>query len=391
MTQLPTPPKTQRTPVTLVTGFLGAGKTTLLSNLLRVTLDRRLAIIVNEFGEVSVDGATLRGHGRGTEVEVHDLANGLVAYAEDKDFVPLMRSLRERASRIDHVLIETSGLAAPGAAAEALFGPELADDFVLDATLAVVDTPLLLAGAFDTGGAGAAPDAATADAGTVDAGTRLPVTQLFERQIRDADVVVLNKIDDFDEETLLGAEERVRARAPQVRFLELAYGARLDTRLTLGLRLHEATAAAPGHHHHHGPITTMPGEGAGVLADQRVVDGHSHDGLGAHIHGLSTHEHFHEADPGWQSFVLRSAAAQDGERVSAAVRAVALQEPILRAKGFAQLDHHHRLVLQAVRGRVDARREHAHGHESELVFIGYHPNRKRVAAMLTELTGAPWG
>ena len=275
------------------------------------------------------------------------------------------------------MLIETSGLAAPGAAAEALFGSELSGDFVLDATLAVVDTPLLLAGEFDA-------------SGSDDASPRAPVAALFERQIQEADVVVLNKIDGLDEETLLGAEERVRARAPQVRFLELAYGARLDTRLTLGLRLHEATAPTHGHHHHHGPIGTMPAEGAGVLTDQRVVDGHSHDGLGAHLHGLGTHEHFHEADPGWQSFVLRSPAPQDGERLRAAVREVALQEPILRAKGFAQLDHHHRVVLQAVRGRVDARREHAHGHESELVFIGYHPSRKRVAAMLTELTGAPW-
>lgn len=379
---------THKTPVTLVTGFLGSGKTTLLSNLLRTTLDRRLAIIVNEFGEVSIDGAVLRGHGRGSDVEVHDLSNGLVAYAEDRDFVPLMRSLRERASRIDHVLIETSGLAAPGAAVDALHDPSLASDYVLDATLAVVDTPLLLAGEFARA-AGSGTDAAAVDADPA----REAVVHLFERQVEDADVVVLNKIDALDEAALLAAEEQVRARAPWVRFLELAYGARLDTRLTLGLRLHEAAARGHSHtggHHHHGPVRATPDEAQGVLADQRLVDGHAHGDLGAHLHGAGTHEHFHEADPGWQSFVLRSASPQDGERLRAAVREAALREPILRAKGFAQLDHHHRLVLQAVRTRVDARREHAHGHDSELVFIGYHPNRTRVAALLSELTETAW-
>jgi cobalamin biosynthesis protein CobW len=371
-------------PVTLVTGFLGSGKTTLLSNLLRGTPERRLAILVNEFGEVSIDGALLRGHGRGDEVEIHDLEGGLVAYSEADRFLPTMRALRERKSRIDHVLIETSGLALPTAVMVALEDPELAEDFVLDATLAVVDTPLLLAGDFDA-------DAPAPGAESGASAAREPVAALFERQLEHADVVVLNKIDQLDEETLLAAEVRVRERAPRVRFLELAYEARLDTRLTLGLRLHEV-APAHGHHHHdhHGPVRSAPDELSAPLEDQSALDGHSHGGLGAHVHGLGTHEHFHEHDPGWQSFVLRSHEAQDREALPAAVREAALREPILRAKGFARLDGHHRLVVQGVRARVDARVEHAHDHGAEMVFIGYHPSRKRVAALLSELTGTAW-
>ncbi|MBD0321374.1 MAG: GTP-binding protein, partial [Gemmatimonadetes bacterium] len=315
-----------RIPVTVVTGFLGSGKTTLLSNLLHGTPDRRLAIVVNEFGEVSIDGAVLRG-GRTDGVEVHDLAGGLVAYGEEDRFGPIMEAIRERKNHIDHVLVETSGLALPVGVLEALERPGLREHFVLDATLAVVDTPLLLAGELD---------------GAAEGEVRAAVSVVFERQLEHADVVVLNKIDGMDEERLLDAETRVRERAPRVRFVELAYGARLDTRLTLGLQLH-ASAPAHSHHHHHGPVRSAPGEGAAPLADQAALDGHAHGELPAHAHGAGTHEHFHEHDPGWQSFVLRSDGRLDPETLRDAVREAALQQPILRAKGFAQLDPHHRL------------------------------------------------
>jgi cobalamin biosynthesis protein CobW len=167
-----------RIPVTVLTGFLGAGKTTLLSNLIRDSKQRRLAILVNEFGEVSIDGTILRTDDK-AGVEIHDLANGLVAYDDDEHFLPTMLALWQRRQQIDHVLIETSGLALPSAVMEQLQGPELAERFVLDATLAVVDTPLLLAGDFDSGH-GQQDDA---------------VASLFRQQLENADIVVLNKID----------------------------------------------------------------------------------------------------------------------------------------------------------------------------------------------------
>src|SRR5260363_478926 len=137
-------------PITIVTGFLGAGKTTLLSNLLRETKKRRLAIVVNEFSEASIDGALLRDDSPGDRVQVHDVANGLLAYGEDRVFMTLMAQLHARRALIDHVVIETSGLAAPSAGMERLQSDEvLAERFVLDASLAILHTPLLLAGQFD--------------------------------------------------------------------------------------------------------------------------------------------------------------------------------------------------------------------------------------------------
>ncbi|WP_035052072.1 CobW family GTP-binding protein [Andreprevotia chitinilytica] len=365
---------TPRLPVTVVTGFLGAGKTTLLSNLIRANTQRRLAILVNEFGEISIDGALLRELGRADSVEIHDLSQGLVAYGDDADFLPLMQALWARRSLIDHVLIETSGLALPTAVMESLQSEALAPYFVLDATLAVVDTPLLLAGDFDP------PQHSTA--------ADLPTARLFEQQLSNADIVVLNKIHALDDAALLDAETRVRQLAPTIRFIELAYNAKLDTRLTLGLHLHEAANTG---HRHYGPIAAMPGAAARPLANQGLLDGHSHSGIGAHSHGLATHKHFHEQDPGWQSFMLRSTDIQDAERLRKAIASIARAEPILRIKGFANADSG-RLLIQAVRGRVEAQVEPdaPPARQAQLVFIGYHPSRPRVLEQLRLLTGTDW-
>lgn len=372
-------------PVTVVTGFLGSGKTTLLRSLLQRRQSRRLALLINEFGEVSIDGALVREgvdrHDKDrAQVRIHDFPHGLIAYGEDELFIPVMRAIAARRAEVDHVLIETSGLALPTAAMALLQGPELGADFILDATLAVVDTPLLLSDQFERDNGDSGSDSSQA-----------AVAGMFEQQLEHADVVVLNKIDALDEPALLQAESRVRQRAPNVRFLELACRAQLDIRLALGLRLHQPAQAA--HVHHYAPLASMPGPGAAPLGNQQRLNGHTHSGLGAHSHGLATHSHFHEQDPGWQSFVLRSHAPQPAEKLKAALVEAARAEPILRSKGFIRTDDsEHAVLVQGVRARMtlaaDAGRPAAR--KSELVFIGYHPNRGKVAALLSELTGTTW-
>lgn len=382
----------ERIPVTVVSGFLGSGKTTLLCDLLGQRRDLHLAVLINELGEVSIDGTLARagalrcagppgGGGDSQQVEIVDFAQGLIAYADDAKFAPTLSELARRRGRIDHLLIETSGVALPTAVMTRLQEPELSSDFVLDAALTVVDVPLLLSGALEPA------DRAGAVAKAV--GT------LFERQLEQADVVVLNKIDGLGEEQLLDAEERIRKRAPGVRFIELAHGARLDARVALGLNLHQPgkallsrAAAAP-------PVP-LAGTEWRPLADHGRVDGHSHSGLSAHAHGLSTHTHFHEQDPGWLSFVLRSGETQDVPRLREAIVHTASTEPLLRCKGFVTDETGAPVLLQAVRTRVVSGR--APGGEAlpgparagELVFIGYHLNRARVASILTCATGALW-
>jgi len=365
-------------PVTIVTGFLGSGKTTLLSNLIKARQDRRLALLINEFGEVAIDGALIRDSADDNEhIRIHDFPHGLIAYGNDEHFIPTLVAIAERRAQVDHVLIETSGLALPTAVMELLQTPELAENFILDATLAVVDTPLLLADEFDGNQAASSPQVA--------------VATLFKQQLEYADVVVLNKIDALDENALLLAETQVRERAPNVRFLELAYQAKLDTRLALGLRLHQPTLLA--HSHRFTPVASMPGDNSKLLSNHGVVDGHAHSGLASHSHGLATHKHFHEQDPGWLSFVLRSPDLQQPEALKTALTETAKAEPVLRLKGFIlTANPEDAMLVQGVRARMVISRYAAKksAQVSEIVFIGYHLNRNKVAALLSRLTETQW-
>jgi cobalamin biosynthesis protein CobW len=137
----------------------------------------------------------------------------------------------------------------------------------------------------------------------------------------------------------------------------------------------------------------MPGVDSRPLADQGLVNGHSHSGLLAHSHGLATHTHFHEQDPGWLSFTLRSQEHQDINALCDALECVAEAEPLLRCKGFTlSTDTGCAVLIQGVRTRVVSTNETAKQppQGSELVFIGYHLSRSRVASTLTRLTGTVW-
>jgi len=205
---------------------------------------------------------------------------------------------------------------------------------------------------------------------------------------------VLNTIDGLDEQRPLEAEERIRKRAPGVRFVELAHDARLDARVALGLGLPQPgktllkrAAVAPA--------VPVPGTDWRPLADHGGVDGHSHSGLSSHSHGLATHTHFHERDAGWLSFVLRSREAQDVARLREAIAQTASSEPLLRCNGFVTNADGVPTLLQGVRARVvsGAAPDGAGSPEirgGELVFIGYHLNRAQVASILTRATGTTW-
>ena len=110
----------QKIPATIVTGFLGSGKTTLLRHILDNAEGRRIAVIINEFGELGIDGEILKGcgiacdeDGKEQEGALYELANGCMCCTVQEEFFPVMQALAARRDRIDAVLIETSGLALP--------------------------------------------------------------------------------------------------------------------------------------------------------------------------------------------------------------------------------------------------------------------------------------
>jgi len=392
----------RRLPITIVSGFLGAGKTTILSNLIKSVGESRLAILVNEFGSVSIDEHILERQSGTKTAEFFRITNALVAYAGDDKFDECMRSLRDRTD-VDHVLIETSGLAVPSAIIERISLPEFRDHFVLDATLLVVDTPSLLRG------------------------LEVPFSEVFTSQLLCSDVAILNKIDELNEEDYLNAESIVRALSPNLRFIELAKQAKVDPRVALGLHLNQPT---------HGDVSSrVPGASKAPIAHQ---DGHEHSGLGPHEHGLLTHQHIHEHDPGWISFVLRTTELQDRDELSDALKEICESEQVFRVKGNVFLmGEREQWLFQAVKSRVTATpiqvgdhherelvhshehshehghshgRTHNHGHSDghihehdhshshqagidthgELVIIGYQIDRKQISTRLEECTHTAW-
>lgn len=167
-------------PVTIFTGFLGAGKTTLIANLLKQCQGSRIVVLVNEFGAVSIDGQALGKLSVPRRIEVIALNSPLIAYGGDTEFAEVLEALLSRPAAPDHLIIETSGLAVPTAVIETLRRPQFAERLTVDATLDVVDTPLLLD----------APSAPMQDA----------AAEVFALQLGAADVVVLNKVDQLTDQ-----------------------------------------------------------------------------------------------------------------------------------------------------------------------------------------------
>lgn len=265
----------RKTPATVVTGFLGAGKTSLVRHLLEAARGRRIALIVNEFGDRGVDRDLLAGCGiEGcAEDDLVELANGCICCTVADDFLPTMRLFLERAEPPDHIIIETSGLALPKPLVQAFGWPDVRTRATVDGVVAVIDAAATAAGLF--AGDPAAPRAAREADNALDHAS--PLEELFEEQVQCADLVVLNKVDQVDGSALERAMDKVRAHLrPGAHLLQAVHG-RLDPLVLLGL---EAAAeddleSRPSHHdevgeHHHDDFSSVVVELGEVAAPEPV-------------------------------------------------------------------------------------------------------------------------
>ena len=182
-----------RVPCTIVTGFLGAGKTTLIRHVLENANGRRLAVIVNEFGDVGIDGEILKGCGVDTcpEENIVELANGCICCTVADDFVPALDQILAREPRVEHIVIETSGLALPKPLVQAFHWPAIKSRVTVDGVVAVVDGAALAEGRVADDLAALAAQRAADNALDHDD----PIEEVFEDQIACADLMILNKSD----------------------------------------------------------------------------------------------------------------------------------------------------------------------------------------------------
>jgi cobalamin biosynthesis protein CobW len=240
-------------PVTVITGFLGAGKTTLIRHLMQNPQGKRLAILVNEFGTVGVDGDILKSCADDNcPVEnIVELANGCICCTVADDFIPTIEALMAMPVRPDHILIETSGLALPKPLLKAFDWPAIRSRITVDGVIALADAEAVAAGRF-------APDVAAVDAQraadpSLDHET--PLSEVFEDQILCADLILLSKADLAGEAGLATARDVIAAEMTRtVPMLSMTEGV-IDPRVILGLNAAAEDDLAARPSHHDGPTT----------------------------------------------------------------------------------------------------------------------------------------
>ncbi|WP_181704195.1 cobalamin biosynthesis protein CobW [Chthonobacter albigriseus] len=235
-------------PVTIVTGFLGAGKTTLIRHVLENAKGRRLALIVNEFGDVGVDGEILRSCGIEScpEENIVELANGCLCCTVADDFIPAIEALIAHEKRPEHIIVETSGLALPKPLVKAFDWPEVRARLTVDGVIAVVDAAAVAAGRFADD-----PEAVLAQR-EADASVEHdnPLEEVYEDQLLCADLVVLNKSDLLDAAEITRVTGEITGALPRAVKLVSTEEGRIDPALLLGIAAaaEDDLANRPSHH-----------------------------------------------------------------------------------------------------------------------------------------------
>ncbi len=301
---------TGKIPATIVTGFLGAGKTTLVRHLLANAGGRRIAVIVNEFGALGIDGEMLRACGiEGCRDEdIVELANGCLCCTVAEDFLPTMQALLDRPAPPEHIVIETSGLALPKPLLKAFNWPAIRSRVTVDGVVALVDAPAVAAGRFADDPEAVARQRAADPSLDHDN----PLAEVYEDQLQAADLIVLNKADLLGAEEMARLREQVAAAAPRAVKVVLAREGRLDPAVLLGLE-------------------------AAAEADLDLRPSHHDAANGAHEHD------------DFESFVVPFPEIAEPDALLAGLRAVAERHEVLRVKGFAAVrGKAMRLLIQGV-------------------------------------------
>lgn len=350
-------------PTTIVTGFLGSGKTTLLSNVLKQAAGKRIAVIVNEFGELDIDSELLRSCPLDCPADESDsastqqgddgfyeLANGCICCTVEEEFLPVMEQLVARRDDIDHILIETSGLALPKPLVQAFNWPGIQEYCTVDAVITVIDGPAVAAGRFAHD-----EDKVQAQRLADESLDHDPSLQeLLEDQLSAADLVVVSKNDLLVTNERQKVQEIVANRLPKN--VKIAY---IDNGVA--------------------PLDMLLGMDA--ASETRIEDVHNH-----HDHHHAHGEHHDHAHDHFDSFVI-SMREVNSDRLEQVLTQLISEQNIYRAKGFAAVESKPmRQVFQAVGKRLDKHFDRLWNadetRQTQLVFIGKGINKQQVETAL---------
>ena len=304
----------RRIPATIVTGFLGAGKTSLVRHLLATAAGHRLAIIVNEFGELGIDREVLLGCGDAAcaDEDIVELANGCLCCTVADDFLPTLTRLLDRAAPPGHIVVETSGLALPKPLVQAFAWPEIRTRLTVDGVVTVIDAAATAEGRFATDPEAVARQRATDPAIDHDN----PLEEVFGDQLACADLGILNKTDLVAPDQLSALRRDIAARLrPGVKLVAAEQG-RVPPAVALGLAAsaEDDLAARPSCHD--------------------LEEGHDHDDF--------------------DSFVVERGPVSDGALFRARLAALIRAHDVLRVKGFLDVPgRDRRQVVQAVGDRIE--------------------------------------
>jgi len=308
-----------KVPVTVVTGFLGSGKTTLLRHLLQNNQGRRIAVVVNEFGEVGIDGELLRScqvcdDPAETLYNIVELTNGCLCCTVQEEFLPTMEELLRRREQIDCLLIETSGLALPKPLIQAFRWPEIRTGATVDGVVTVVDCEAIAAGTL-VGDLAALEAQRNADPNLEH---ETPIAELFEDQLACADLVLLTKVDLVDSQTQTRVKEWLQQQLPQGVRVVPCHNGEINPDLLLGFNaaVEDNLDARPSHH---------------------------------------DTEEDHEHDDEINSVHLILNRAFEPKALTAKLQQLIQEQEIYRIKGFVDVPHKPmRMVIQGVGNRLES-------------------------------------
>ena len=337
-------------PVTIITGFLGSGKTTLISHLMKNPQGKKLAIIVNEFGTLGIDGDILKNCAdENCPLEnIVELSNGCICCTVADDFIPTMDSLLSLKEKPDHIIIETSGLALPKPLLKAFSWPDIKSKITVDGVIAIADAEAVSEGRF-------APDIDAVNTQRLEDPSidhETPLSEVFEDQVSCADIILLSKTDLIDENGIRLAREIIaKETKASVSMIEIANGV-VDPKLILG------------------------------LDSNAELDLHNRP---SHHDGFDDHEH-----DDFDTVVIQIEEISDIDQLKDRIANLAEKESILRIKGFVAVkDKPMRLLVQAVGKRVRTQFDRPWGdspRQSNLVVIAEkdHINKDKIITMLSQ-------